>query len=170
MENYLRGLAPSGVLYQQPGALANPPPQGILERIFLSNARALPYASPPPVMAGNYMTKLSPLQEMAFQQWVKQNNVPFNPSPTADYDMRGFYQAMMNRDPRASSGIDPNDGRMHFTDYFKTPTHPSFSAESKWATNGAPSWNENDQLIDKLGKVIYDAGQQGLIDRIFGGR
>ena len=34
MENYLRGLAPSGVLYQQPGALANPPPKGILESVL----------------------------------------------------------------------------------------------------------------------------------------
>ncbi len=45
---------------------------------------------------------------------------------------------------------------MHFTDYWKTPMHETFSNESKFATPDAPKWNNKDQLIDKSGKVIFD--------------
>ncbi|CAL62415.1 Hypothetical protein HEAR2282 [Herminiimonas arsenicoxydans] len=115
----------------------------------------LSYAKSAPVMTG-YTTKLDPLREMAFQGWVQKNNVPFDPSANADYDMRGFYKAQVDGSPVASSGINENDGRMHFTDYFKTPAHQSFSAESKWATNGAPRWNEVDQLALPSGKIVFD--------------
>lgn len=114
------------------------------------------YAMPPPVMQGGYQTKLSPLDEMAFQQWVKANNVPFDPSPTADYDMRGFYKALKTNDPRAATGMNANDGMMHFTDYFKTPYHQSFSEESKYTSKGAPRWNDQDQLELPSGKIVYD--------------
>jgi len=54
---------------------------------------------------------------------------------------------------------DPNDQQLHFTDYWKTPTHATFSRESKYATEDAPHW-EGDKLIDKDGRVIYDDAAQ----------
>lgn len=121
-------------------------------------ARNMKYAMPAPVMQGGYLTKLSPLDEMAFKQWVAANNVPFDPSPEADYDMRGFFKALMTGDPRAKTGMNANDGQLHFTDFFKTPNHKSFSAESKYAkpNAGAPSWNESDQLVTPGGRIVFD--------------
>ena len=107
-----------------------------------------PYAS--------YLTPLPNGQEMAFQQWVNRNRVPFDPSQTADYDMRGFYRALMAKDPRATSAVNPNDQQMHYPDYWKTPYHQSFSNESKWNTTGSPMWNEQDQLVNSSGQVVFD--------------
>jgi hypothetical protein len=105
---------------------------------------------------GDYFTKLSPSQEKEFQKWVQDNNVPFDPSPTADYDMRGFYKGLMSGDSHAETGTNANDGRMHFSDYWKTPYHKSFSAESQYALPGAPKWNERDQLVAPDGTVVFD--------------
>jgi hypothetical protein len=93
---------------------------------------------------------------MAMNQWAARNNVPFDPSQTADYDMRGFYRALMAKDPRATSAVNPNDQRMHFPDYWKTPYHESFSNESKWAKPGAPMWNAQDQLEAPSGRIVFD--------------
>lgn len=105
-----------------------------------------------------YNTPLSPLQEMRFRQWLAQNNVPFDPNQKdADYDMRGFWSALQRGDSIAKSAVDPNDNRMHYPDYWKTPYHESFSAESQWADPAkAPHWNEKDQLVTPDGAVIYD--------------
>ena len=110
------------------------------------------------VPADSYQTQLSPNDEVAFQQWVKANNVPFDPSPTADYDMRGFWQGLMSGDPHAVTGMNPNDKQLHFSDWWKTPYHESFSAESQWANpERAPIWNERDQLVDPAtGAVVFD--------------
>lgn len=116
------------------------------------------YAKPAP--AGGYLTRLPPQDEAKFQAWVKQNNVPFDPSPQADYDMRGFYKAMQAGDPRATTGVNQNDGKLHFGDYWKTPYHKSFSNESQWATADAPHWNEKDQLISPKGDVVFDERAQ----------
>lgn len=116
--------------------------------------RNMAYAKPAP--PGGYLTQLPPQEEAAFQQWVAKNKVPFDPSPQADYDMRGFYEAMKTGDPRATTGVNQNDGKLHFGDYWKTPYHKSFSAESQWATNAAPRWNEKDQLVLPDGSVVFD--------------
>jgi hypothetical protein len=76
-----------------------------------------------------------------------------------DYDMRGFWQGLQRGDPRAKTGIDPNDQRLHFTDTWKTPYHESFSGESKFAAPGAPSWNDQDQLVAPGGRVMFDDRQ-----------
>jgi len=112
------------------------------------------YAKPAP--SGGYLTRLSPGDEQQFQQWVKQNNVPFDPSPQADYDMRGFYKGLKAGDPHARTGMNSNDGKLHYSDYWKTPYHKSFSAESQWATTGAPRWNEKDQLVLPSGQIVLD--------------
>ena len=112
------------------------------------------YAKP-----GKYNTDLgAPDAELKFQQWVKQNNIPFDPAaPVSDYDMRGFYQALQAGDPKAKEAFNANDGQMHFPDYWKTPYHESFSNESQWAdTSKAPKWNDKDQLVTPDGKVVFD--------------
>jgi hypothetical protein len=107
---------------------------------------------------GNYRTDLGD-QEPAFQQWVRDNKVPFDVHRTGpdDYDMRGFWQGAQTGDPRANTSPNPNDGQIHYDDKWKTPYHKSFSSESQWAQPNAPAWNEKDQLIDpSTGSVVYD--------------
>lgn len=105
---------------------------------------------------GPYFTELPADQERSFQQWVIDNKVPFDPSPTADYDMRGYYQALQAGDPRAKTEVNKNDGKLHFTDPWKTPYHKSFSNESLHATDGAPAWNGQDQLVLPNGTIVLD--------------
>jgi hypothetical protein len=106
----------------------------------------------------NYNTPLSPLDEMALRQWVARNNVPFNPdAPTSDYDMRAFYRAQQQGDPRARTEVNPYDQRLHFTDAFKTPLHETFSGQSQYAGPVAPRWNADEtQLISPSGQVLFD--------------
>lgn len=108
--------------------------------------RASPYAKP-----GPYITALPPDQEAQFQSWVKKNKVPFDPSPNADYDMRGYWQA--NKGKLADTQMR-TDG-LHFPDTFKTPYHKTFSNESKYATPDAPHW-QGDKLYDKSWKMLTD--------------
>ncbi len=113
----------------------------------------------PPFLPGNYNTPLDPATELAFRQWVTTNNVPFNPStqgPT-DYDMRGYYQGMMNGNPMARpTEINPNDNRPHYTDYYKTPLHQTFSSGSQWAGPSAPQWINGSQLAAPSGRILFD--------------
>jgi hypothetical protein len=113
-----------------------------------------------PAPSGGYLTTLSPQAEGQFQQWVGANKVPFDPSANADYDMRGFWQGLMNKDPRAQSAINANDNQLHYPDYWKTPYHQSFSAESQWAKPNAPNWNDKDQLVTPDGRVIFDESKE----------
>lgn len=108
------------------------------------------------VPSDNYLTALPSDQEAKFQDWVQKNKIPFDPSPTADYDMRGFWQELQAGGPNAQTGINPNDGQLHFNDYYKTPYHESFSSESKWAKPNAPSWNDKDQLVTPDGTIVFD--------------
>lgn len=109
-------------------------------------------------------TTLPPGQEQAFRSWLQQYDVPFNPDakgPT-DYDMRGYYRAFMAGDPRAApTQINPNDNQPHFTDYWKTPYHESFSQQSQWAGPHTPEWNAQDQLTDPAGNVVFDERNGG---------
>jgi hypothetical protein len=111
------------------------------------------YAKP-----GEYNTKLDSQTEQEFQQWVQQNKIPFDPkAPVSDYDMRGYFKALKSGDPKAKQEENQNDGKMHFPDYWKTPYHESFSADSQWADPiKAPRWNSKDQLVTPDGKVIFD--------------
>ena len=117
------------------------------------------YAKP-----GNYATQLNPQEEQEFKQWVQQNKVPFDPSePVSDYDMRGFYKALKSGDERAATAENQNDGQTHYPDYWKTPYHKSFSAESQWADPvKAPRWNSKDQLVTPDGKVVYDERKESV--------
>lgn len=94
------------------------------------------------------LTKLDLDQEGKFQNWANTNKVPITP----DYDMRGFWR------DGGQSGISPVDGRIHYTDKYKTPLHESFSGESIYSKQGIPkpTWNKQNQLIDPSGKVLFD--------------
>ena len=106
----------------------------------------------------NYTTALTPDEEAQFRQWVAEHRVPFDPDEgEQDYDMRGFWKGLVTGDPHARTGVNANDGRLHFNDWWKTPYHESFSRESQYATPMAPSWNERDQLVAPInGAVVFD--------------
>lgn len=100
-----------------------------------------------------------------FQGWVKDNKVPFNANaqgPT-DYDMRGYYQGLQNGNPMARpTEVNPNDNRPHYTDYYKTPLHQSFSSGSQWAGPDAPQWINDHQLAGQNGRVMFDERPSGF--------
>jgi len=106
------------------------------------------YAKP-----GNYTTQLVPAEEQKFQQWVKQNKVPWTDTPIADYDMRGYFQALQQG--KVKQTLNKWDQRMHFPDTWKTPYDATFSNESKYALPNAPHW-EKDKLVDAKGNVLVD--------------
>lgn len=122
------------------------------DTVFQRNMR---YAVP----AKSYITILPSAEEAQFQSWANANHVPFDPSPQADYDMRGFWKGLMAHDPRAETNVNANDRKLHYSDYWKTPYHKSFSRESKWATQAAPAWNEKDQLVLPDGSIVFDEKQ-----------
>lgn len=108
-----------------------------------------------------FNTPLTPDEEQKFRAWVSANKVPFNPDDkTADYDMRGFWQALQAGDSRAKQAVDPNDGKMHFPDYWKTPYDLTFSRQSKFANENAPEWNDKDQLVAPNGQIMFDDRNQ----------
>jgi hypothetical protein len=124
-------------------------------------ARNQPYLAPGPTSvqqgAPSYNTALHPLDEMAFRQWLVDKKVPFDPNAkVTDYDMRGFWRGLGQGDPRAVSAIDPNDGRMHYPDTWKTPLHQTFSADSQYAGTTAPQWTPEDKLVSPGGRVLFD--------------
>jgi hypothetical protein len=133
-----------------------------LSELFAQN----PYAQGAPApRVTSYNTRLDPASEIAFRGWLAQNKVPFDPEAGAtDYDMRGFYSGLMSGDPRARSAVDPHDKRMHYPDFWKTPGHTSFSAESQWAGPVAPQWNQQDQLVAPNGRIVSRPPAQSLAD------
>lgn len=130
-------------------------------------------SQPPFAVPKSYNTNLGPLRELMFRQWVKDNAVPFNPdaSGQTDYDMRGYYQGLINGNPMARpSEVNQNDNRPHFTDYYKTPLHQSFSSESQWAGKDAPQWVNDRQLAAPSGRVLFDEGApRNAIERLISG-
>src|ERR1700678_904319 len=82
---------------------------------------------------GPYTTTLSPLEEQQFKVWVAQNKIPWQDSPTSDYDMRGYWKAQQAGDKDARTEINPVDKKPHYPDTYKTPYHKTFSRESKYA-------------------------------------
>lgn len=108
--------------------------------------------------ANNFTTALQPQQEAQFRSWVQKNKVAFDPNAkTPDYDMRGFWLGLQTGDPHATTGVNKNDGKLHFTDYWKTPYHKSFSNESQWANPAtAPHWTNDDKLVTPTGQTVFD--------------
>lgn len=105
----------------------------------------------------SYQTALPPQAEGAFQDWVKRNQIPFDPNdPQSDYDMRGYWRDVV-LGGNDQTAMNQNDGRRHYPDTYKTPYHQSFSAESRYATKYAPVWINDHQFADPhTGQVIFD--------------
>ena len=124
------------------------------------NAHEIYQRNLPWVKAGThiYNTVLTPDQEKQFRSWVQKNKVLFDPNAhVSDYDMRGFWLALQNGDPRAKSAVDPNDKKIHYPDYWKTPYDATFSNQSQWANpESAPHWTSDDKLVTPDGRVIWD--------------
>jgi hypothetical protein len=93
------------------------------------------YAKP-----GSYTTPLAPQEEAQFEQWVKTNKIPWQDSPTSDYDMRGYWKAQQAGNQRAKTEINPLDKKPHYPDTWKTPYHKTFSRESQYALPTAGHW------------------------------
>lgn len=123
-------------------------------------------------LAPSFNTALDPLTEFQFRNWVQQNNVPFdvNAQGPTDYDMRGYYRGMTQGNPQAvPTEINQNDGKPHYTDYYKTPLHQSFSDASQWAGPSAPQWVNDHQLAAQNGRVLFDEkAPQGLLGLLNG--
>ena len=102
------------------------------------------------------MAQLTPEQEQVFRQWVASNNVPFNVADKyPDYDMRGYWLSLQSNPQAQQAAINPVTQSLHYPDTFKTPYHESFSSESQWATQGAPSWSDN-KLVSPSGEVVFE--------------
>lgn len=129
-------------------------------------------AQPPFLPGASYNTQLDPMTELMFRDWVQKNNVPFNPnvSGPTDYDMRGYYQGVQNSNPMARpTEINPNDNRPHYTDYYKTPLHQTFSSGSQWADANAPQWANSHQLAATNGRVVFDETPQSALAKLISG-
>lgn len=125
----------------------------------------------PPFAVGAQNTQLNQLEEMAFRQWLAENRVPFDPEAAqTDYDMRGFWRAQQQQNPMATSVVSPNDNRMHYPDYWKTPQHQSFSAESQFAGPEAPQWVSDSMLAAPSGRVIKNerAPESAIVRALMG--
>lgn len=110
---------------------------------------------------GPYVTQLAPADEAKFLAWVKQNKVPFDPNEDkADYDMRGYWKALQEKNPVAVQALNPNDNKMHFPDVWKTPYHRTFSAESMYALPNAGHWVGSKLIDPTSGQVIFDETRQ----------
>lgn len=99
------------------------------------------YAKP-----GPYVTPLEPAEEAKFEKWVKDNKIPWKDSPNSDYDMRGYWKAMVAGDKYAHTEINKQDHKPHYPDTWKTPYHKTFSNESQYALPNAGHW-EGDTFI-----------------------
>ncbi len=111
----------------------------------------------------DFNTQLSPADEQEFQAW-KAINAPRDSG--ADYDLRGAYQANMQR--------DPDNG--HMGDRFKKPNHPTFSDQSQYAVGDqrdrAGSWvgpeGPNQMFVPPANK--WRGGRAGVHSYADGGR
>ena len=76
-------------------------------------------------LADLFTTQLTPTGEQLYRQAVP-------PGASQDYDMRGAWAQL--------GGNLPAQGA-HFTDQFKKPNHPTFSAQSQYSTPAQPGGN-----------------------------
>ena len=98
---------------------------------------------------GPYQTPLSASEEYGYREWVGHLNSFFNRGLDPDdpsYDMRGFYKDQVRSGQWSTKGFT---GTTHFPDTYKTPYHPTFSRESRYALPTAPYW-KGEQLLDPV--------------------
>lgn len=121
----------------------------------------------PPDFTYQYNTRLSPADEMRYQNWMQVMSAAQGrdmSNDNRDYDMRGAFQSGVTQ---AANG--------HYPDTYKKPNHPTFSDQSQysgvdghqggqWAPFGAGRWSYQasptnvqmhgaDALTDYFGRV-----------------
>jgi len=84
---------------------------------------------------GPWITQLPADQEQQFLQWAEKNRnqLSMQEMLAPNYDMRGFWKALMAGDPRARSGVNEVDKLVHYPDIWKTPYHESFNKQSMYS-------------------------------------
>lgn len=110
----------------------------------------------PADMTDRYNTKLTPEEEAAFLEWARSGKRDYS-KDTFDYDMRGFWKAMMQGDEKAKTEMQ--NGNPHFPDTYKKPNHPSFSNESKY--HGADG-HQGGRWSTRDGKDVFTPGPGNL--------
>lgn len=120
-------------------------------------------------MRQRYRTSLPLGMVPQFYAWLKANNIPYDDLGGFDYDMPGFYLGLRQGHPAAQAAVDPYDSQMHFSDYWKTPSHTTFSAESRYSPKGAPGrfW-ANDRLLNP--DLSTDFDPSNAVDQLWGPR
>lgn len=125
-----------------------------------------------------YMDWAYAASERLSKEWDEPESfIFFDMLNSNDYDYKAFY----DEDPeRAWQWLESPEGS-HFDDVGKTVYHPSFSDESMYSANNygdmgtganpdnitGPAWNDNNQLIDKEGNVVFDENtyaEGGIMD------
>ena len=79
----------------------------------------------------NERTLLTPIEEVAFQDWVKAVGITNVDHPASRYDYRGYWKSVASKgkDQRKAYADGP-----HFPDTYKQHGHPTFSQESRYST------------------------------------
>ena len=75
-------------------------------------------------------TSLTPSEELAYQLWLRQNNIRDADQPGSFYDYRGYFKNVAAKGGDATQQL--GDG-LHFTDVYKQHGHPTFSVESQYS-------------------------------------
>ncbi len=128
--------------------VAQPAAQGYLAQQIAAN--------PNNQQPAQFETALNPQEEAQFQQW-KLKNAPNDSG--VDYDLRGAFKA----------GLSPATNG-HWPDTFKKPNHPTFSAESIYATPNAPTWRGGNTLVDNIGRIVADESVSPVSNKLKAGR
>lgn len=119
---------------------------------FVPPAKAASSTTDPNDFSERYNTKLSPEEEVRFQEWARKEN---RTGDVYDYDLRGAWRELQ-------SGDMTEDARGHLGDKYKKPNHPTFSNQSRY--NGVDgylggTWSEED------GKTVYKATKQNMLSK-----
>ena len=98
-----------------------------------------------------YRTKLNPQEEKGYLDWFSkvakhkgwQGTEATPQGQERVYDMRGFYKKY----PELANDMLGGDKNAHFTDEFKTPSHPTFSDESIYHSDQTPGgqWQQKNK-------------------------
>lgn len=84
------------------------------------------------VPMSQWQTPLDAMKEQFFRAWLQQGHINFDPdNPNPDYDMRGWWQAMMQGAPNATYNLSEQLTPL-FPPSFTTPWSLDFGPESKF--------------------------------------
>lgn len=100
-----------------------------------------------------YHTKLSSTDERKYKKWMRDFTRSrkwnyYEQVDNPDYDYRGYWK----NNPKEAQKMIKGDKKAHFTDRYKTPSHPTFSNESIYSNEKTPGgqWRK-----DRNGRDVY---------------